>query len=479
MRRPQGSGSVVQHHGRWRARLPHRWGRRSLGVYDTAEEAHAILDAALAELDKRPPHGMTVGGWGDQVLERRAAGHHKRRTVERDRDRWRAYVAGSKLGRLPLISVEERDVRRWLEGVRKVDGSRPAPTTLSNALSLVRTVLEAGREAGRIPTNPARDVRLSVPARRRATVSGRGGGRWTWLREDEIARVLGCDDLPLRSRAAYALAIYGGLRAGEIWGLRWSDIDFGRGVIHVRHSFEDTPKAHQIREVPMLAPAREWLTSWRRAFELAGVRSRIDLVWPSRSELWHSDGYDAGWATRHRARAGIRPEVRFHDLRHTCASHLLQGTWAPRRVPLVYWIDRPLRLEEVRDWLGHDDIGVTQRYAHLSADAVRQLVVQPGHGGTRVGHDIEPPIRFERTTYGLRKRADGTGAEAEAVGSGPRVPAVSHPEVEHLRALAVRYARALEQGDLHRDQRGLDLVEAVLDLAAEVAAEASPEAATG
>ncbi len=76
---------------------------------------------------------------------------------------------------------------------------------------------------------------------------------------------------------------------------------------------------------------------------------------------------DAGWADRVRAKgvvhkgwktvAGITRRVRFHDLRHTCASHLLMGTWG-----------RSWSLDEVRAFIGHSSTATTARYAHLSAD---------------------------------------------------------------------------------------------------------------
>lgn len=70
------------------------------------------------------------------------------------------------------------------------------------------------------------------------------------------------------------------------------------------------------------------------------------------------------------AAAGVDRHVRFHDLRHTCASHLLQGTWAPR------WLARALRLEEVQVWLGHTSPATTARYSHLCPEAVGGLVVR-------------------------------------------------------------------------------------------------------
>ena len=362
-RRPMGSGSVTAHRGRFRAKLPSAFGRRSLGIYDTRAEAEAVLSAALEELAGRGlPGSATLEDVGQSWLDAREA-THKRRTVARDRTRWAGRVSKTLLGRTTVDDISEADVRRWLAGLRRADGLPPSPTTLRNALSLVRGALEYAREQGTIPANPALAVRLPPPLRRRAAKLD----AWTWLRAEELDAVLGAEAIPLRSRAAFATAAFAGLRAGELWGLRWDDVDEAGGVLRVRHSFEDTPKAHGAREVPILAPLAGWLGRWREAYDAARVYSPSGLVWPAKDGGHHCDGYDAGWA-RYREGLGLGRRVRLHDLRHTCASHLLQGTWSPR------WIARALRLEEVRDWLGHERIEVTQRYAHLCHDAVRSLV---------------------------------------------------------------------------------------------------------
>ena len=169
--------------------------------------------------------------------------------------------------------------------------------------------------------------------------------------------------MPQKARVIFTVAIYTGLRAGELWGLRWTDLDCQRAVIHVARSYRDAPKGGKTREVPMLAPVLEALSMWKEECP----RALGNLVFAS---AWDADmhrvGYDADFG-KYVVRVTNR-DVRFHDMRHTCASHLLQGSWAPS------YLERPLRLEEVRDWLGHEDIKTTQRYAHLSADAVQSLV---------------------------------------------------------------------------------------------------------
>jgi hypothetical protein len=66
-----------------------------------------------------------------------------------------------------------------------------------------------------------------------------------------------------------------------------------------------------------------------------------------------------------RSRLGIERKVRFHDLRHTCASHLVMGTSGRR------W-----SIEEVSKLLGHSDIQVTQRYAHLADTALHRAAAE-------------------------------------------------------------------------------------------------------
>jgi len=83
-----------------------------------------------------------------------------------------------------------------------------------------------------------------------------------------------------------------------------------------------------------------------------------------------------------RANAGITRRVRWHDLRHTCASSLVAGWWG-----------RAWRLEEIREVLGHSSIEVTQRYAHLASS-----VVQEAANATRIAR--VPQTRSNRDPRG-------------------------------------------------------------------------------
>ena len=149
------------------------------------------------------------------------------------------------------------------------------------------------------------------------------------------------------------------MRAGEIWGLRWEDVDFEEREILVRYSFDGPTKGGKVRRIPMLPPVFEELARWRRRDD---VTRAAGLVFHARDGAMHTRGYDARWAKKWRSAAAVRPDVRFHDLRHTCASHLIMGTWG-----------RAWRLEEVQVVLGHASRTTTERYARLAPDSIRRV----------------------------------------------------------------------------------------------------------
>jgi integrase len=138
---------------------------------------------------------------------------------------------------------------------------------------------------------------------------------WTYLTGDEIGALLSLPGLPTKQRAAFTVAIYTGMRAGEIWGLHWEDVDFEGREIIVRYSFDGPTKGGKVRRIPMLPPVFEELAVWRRRDD---VTRAAGLVFHSRDRAMHTKGYDARWAKKWRSAAGIRADVRFHDLRHTC-----------------------------------------------------------------------------------------------------------------------------------------------------------------
>ncbi len=385
-RRPWGTGTIQRHGERFRPRLPAKYKRAPLAIYDTHAEAEAVLDAALHELVAAPLDAKTVDAWGLEWMDTRDV---RASTLQRDRGRWKTYVTKRAIGKVLLAELTEAMVDEWLATMRQL-----AAQTRQNALGLLKQAIAAACRTGK-PLAGKSSPAAAVTIKR--STKARSDDPWTWLKPDEIEQALALD-VPFKSRIFWTVAVYSALRAGELCGLRDENVDFERDEIHVRWSRDTPPKGGKPRVVKMLPPVRDALRAWIATSKLAGTRDHLGLVFSSPRGGYHADGYDAGW---YEAVKGTRlARATLHDLRHTCASHLIQGTWSPK------WLVRALRLEEVRDWLGHEDIKTTQRYAHLCADAIGNLVVLEPPDAT--GHELatveKPPRRFELRTYGLRRR---------------------------------------------------------------------------
>lgn len=384
---PRGTGTVTPYRGRFRARASVDGKRISVGTFDTEVEAQGALAAfwQLREAEvARSPGLMTVKELGKLYLdERETDGVH--RSVRRDRSVWNARIDGSSIAAEYVDSLEPRRIRAWVkEQIRTPSartGKQPEQQTVANALNLFRVALEWGVEVGHLESNPAREVR--VPQ------LGASEEKWSWLRDHEIAKLLACKEIPAEARRIFAVAIFTGLRQGEIWGLRWKDVDLARGELTVTRSYEIATKGGRIKRVPLLEPALEAIKAQPR---------RCSLVFPLADSQMRHRGDDADWQSM-RELAGLR-RVRFHDLRHTCASHLVQGTWAP------LYIDGPLRLEEAREWMGHRTIRTTERYAHLCPDGLRGRVQGAKRSPVPVETDFAEPSGLDGTRQDSRVSAD-------------------------------------------------------------------------
>lgn len=361
--------------------------RESVGLYDTEAEANDMR-AAWLEKHADAPAGMTLAMWGARWLDlRETSGEH--RNAQGDRSRWSRYIGSAPIADMLLRSVQRRHVMAWLDDVVRMTpvrartfgtgdskrtecterpGERLSAQTVRHALRLLSKCFSDAVKREHIAANPCADIEAPKPV-------GKPKERWYWLREHEIAAL---EALPVsaklrrawdgseagaltpKQRAAFLLAIYTGLREGEVWGLRWCDVRLdARPELHVRRSYNGPTKTTEERHVPLLPQAVAALTRWR---ELApGIGEA--LVFTASDGEGHCRGYDAGWE-QVAERLGI--DARFHDLRHTCASHLVQGTWTPT----------PLALIEVRDWLGHESITTTQRYAHLAPGGLHAAIAR-------------------------------------------------------------------------------------------------------
>jgi len=385
-------GTIEYRNGRWTVRIRNRY----IGTYDTEAQAEKARAAAVRITTERAKAPMTLARFGKKWLDQReidgVAG------IKQERSNWAVHIAGHLIATLPLRSVRPKHLANFASELatkpatravrRKEDrewvvthtetGEQLSRATATRILKLVYLAFEGARIAGHIRHNPAEGI--SAPRMRRRTVASHtqiveSPEIVQFLSKPEIDRVLALLDGEPMWRSLYAVAIYGGLRKGELVALRWEDIDLDGEHPRIRvrrsNSFRGLKSAAGMRDVPLFWGAMEALRRWRGH---GGVRREFGPVWPTADGSMRRPGDDLRWPDKRDRRGGqlhvqprvrtlakVRPEIRFHDLRHTCASHLIQGTWTAR----------PLSLEEIRDWLGHSHVSVTERYSHLGAESIR------------------------------------------------------------------------------------------------------------
>lgn len=167
-----------------------------------------------------------------------------------------------------------------------------------------------------------------------------------WLTPDEEVRLLNTSPAWLREIITFALNT--GMRQGEILALTWRDLDFCRGTLVVMKS-----KNRERRTIPLNNLVFELLATKRAACDekegpvfLTGLGNPLKVRYLVRA------------FSKARDQAGM-PDFRFHDLRHTFATRLVQ---------------KGVDLYKVQRLLGHKTSVMTQRYAHHSPESLRDGV---------------------------------------------------------------------------------------------------------
>jgi integrase len=209
------------------------------------------------------------------------------------------------------------------------------PASVNKKAQLLHHMFKKAMAWGKVPENPATHVR---PLR----VNNR---RLRYLSHEEIGSLLAVADGHLRPMNITAL--HTGLRRGEMFALTWQDVDFTLGVIRVLHT-----KNGERREIPMSHTLRDTLQQIPDG--LAQTACSQDV--PGRTGRGMSN--IRGRFHRALREAGIHG-FRWHDLRHSFASHLIMAG---------------ANITSVKELMGHKTLAVTLRYAHLAPDFQRDAI---------------------------------------------------------------------------------------------------------
>jgi integrase len=152
-------------------------------------------------------------------------------------------------------------------------------------------------------------------------------------------------------RPMVLLAFNTGLRRGELFSLKWADIDADARVLTVRAA---AAKSQDSRYVPLNDEAQEVLTAWRKQRAAADA----NLVFPG-TDGARLTNINKSWATV--CKLAKITNFQLHDCRHHFASRLVQ-----------LGVD----LNVVRELMGHADLKMTLRYGHLAPDNLNAAVAK-------------------------------------------------------------------------------------------------------
>lgn len=245
-----------------------------------------------------------------------------------------------------VLRLRLADLRSWLGAQARAGVSR---STLARRAASVRTFCRWATRSGRLAADPS--LRLVAPRRHPTLPDVLAAKDATELLD--IAAVASDDEDPIhiRDRAVLELLYATGIRVGELTALDVDDIDDERRVLRV------VGKGDKERTVPFGIPAREALEQWRLigrpqvATEASGPALFL--------------GRRGGRVDPRQVRSAVHallthvpdaPDLGPHGLRHSAATHLLEGG-ADLRV--------------VQELLGHSSLATTQIYTHVSIERLR------------------------------------------------------------------------------------------------------------
>jgi integrase len=324
------------------------YGRRDkkkvyVGTYDSEREAkiaerrfivtqeQIVAGELPAEMDLDRTVKQATDAW---LASLKASGS---RSHSNYAERVRMYILPI-LGPVPIASLRKAHVMKW----RDDQATRFAAATVNGNLTCLSSAFSYFVDQEWVEINPCHGV---------SRIEQKDAAIYTWIRSrEEITKLL--IECPKGIREIVTLAVGTGMRLDELTHLRWADIDLDRRLIAVHRGRHGTTKSGKARYIPILDALMPFLR------HLSLNRNGADLVFPGENGKPRSKPGVRFPFKQAAKRAGLSERLRFHDLRHTFASHwVLDG-------------GDIFRLSKI---LGHSNVMITQKvYAHLAPEAWEQ-----------------------------------------------------------------------------------------------------------
>jgi integrase len=371
-KRGQGEGMIRQRaDGRWEANISLGWknGKRHRVSYygRTRQEVQLALNKALHNKEHGLPVGidkrLTVSAFLTEWLETSVRPAVAPRTYESYELTVRLHLAPN-IGHVRLHQLSAQGVQRLLNAKRETGLSA---RTVAYMRVVLRTALKQAMEWDLVARNVAAMAKPPKAESPKFAILSADGARS--LLEAAKSDRLG---------AIFSVAIACGLRKGEILGLRWSDVDLQARKLSVRQSVQRLSRKLTGEATGSLRAAEpktkssirtitipDSIVALLRAHRVRQIEARLiaGSQWKESGLVFTSvvgTAIDPSIVNSHLksvlAKAGL-PAIRFHDLRHSAAS---------------FMVDQGVHLRAVMAVLGHSSIRITaDTYAHPSEDMMR------------------------------------------------------------------------------------------------------------
>lgn len=324
--------------------------KRFCALVDSHGPERALELAGIADT-QRPMSMLTVAEWLDRHIgslsgvEKKTISEYKR-YAESD--------VGPALGAIPLVKLTREDIAAWVNAMRDAGA---AGGTIQNKHGFLSGALKRAVEDGQLSANPCQGIRLPR------------------TEKPEMVFLTGPEFQTLKAafsdhyKPLVEFLVSSGCRASEALALRPSDVDRDAATVRITRAWKrvgsgyelgppKTRKSVRTINVPKSVLAQldyghEWL--------FVGTNGRPVRLYSWRANVWYKSLAKA-------ETKGLEKSPRIHDLRHTCASWMIQAG-----VPLLV----------IQEHLGHESIKTTvDCYGHLdrsshavAADAIGQMLV--------------------------------------------------------------------------------------------------------
>lgn len=277
----------------------------------------------------------------------------------------------------PFSAIGKSELRLWLAALARPasDGPGVGANTLARKVASVRALFRFQKQMDLRRDNPAAHLKLPKVRRKAATrITAEGVERLLDSPGNSTRKApadLGADPCVARDLALLEVLYGSGARVSEVVGLDWNRVDLEARRLEVHG------KGNKTRVLPLGQPAADALRLYAVLREkLRGARGEQDEAAVFLSARGRRLGVRAvqGLVKKYGMLACGRTDLHPHALRHACATHLLEGG---------------ANLRAIQDFLGHASVSTTQRYTHLSALRLAEVVdrahplARPGSGPPR------------------------------------------------------------------------------------------------